>query len=108
MLTRTDLANYLIVKVLSPSYLLQLSPLTFRHTMPALAYTSGKYSLPSAADARGQFGRRESRFSFLGALAAWLSPRSSSDLKVSGIGAIGQPFLTGSRIGTQCQGPTLS
>ena len=62
--------NYSIVKVLSPSYLLQLSPLTFRHTMPALAYTSGKYSLPSAADARGQFGRRESRFGFLGALAS--------------------------------------
>lgn len=36
----------------------KIPPLAFRHTTPALAYTSGKYSLPSAADARGQFGRR--------------------------------------------------
>jgi hypothetical protein len=55
--------------------------------MPALAYTSGKYSLPSAADARGQFGRRESRFGCPGALAAWLTPRSSSDPKVTPISA---------------------
>ena len=31
---------------------LSLAPLTLGYTMPALAYTSGKYSLPSAADAR--------------------------------------------------------
>jgi len=59
--------------------------------MPALAYTSGKYSLPSAADARGQFGRRESWFSCPGALAAWLAPRSSSDPKVTPISASRQP-----------------
>jgi hypothetical protein len=27
----------------------KIPPLTFGHTMPAIAYTSGKYSLPSAA-----------------------------------------------------------
>lgn len=59
--------------------------------MPALAYTSGKYSLPSAADARGQFGRRGNRFGCPGALAAWLLPRSSSDLKVNPISASRQP-----------------
>ena len=42
-------STYSIVEVLSPSYLLQLSPLTFGHTMPAIAYTSGMFSLPSAA-----------------------------------------------------------
>lgn len=31
---------------------LSLAPLTLGYTMPALAYTSGRYSLPSAADAR--------------------------------------------------------
>jgi len=93
--------TYSVVQVLSPSYLLQLPPLTFRHTMPALAYTSGMFSLPSAADARGRFGRRGNRFGCLGALAAWLSPRPSSDLKVSAIGALSQPLPAGLHIGTQ-------
>ena len=95
---------YSVFKVLSPSYLIQLPPLTFRHTMPAIAYVSGRFSLPSAADARGRFGHRGSRFGFLGALAAWLSPRSSSDLKVRVSGALGQPLPAGLWIGTQCQG----
>lgn len=82
--------TYSVVKVLSPSYLIQFPPLTFRHTMPALAYVSGKCSLPSAADARGQFGRRGNRFGFLGALAAWLAPRSSSDPNVPHAGTIRQ------------------
>ena len=67
----------------------KIPPLAFSHTTPAIAYTSGMFSLPSAARVATV---RPSRVlsSCLGALAAWLSPRPSSDLKVSGIGAIRQ------------------
>ena len=72
--------------------------------MPAIAYTSGMFSLPSAADARGQFGRRGNRFGCLGALAAWLAPRSSSDTKIAQKAPLGQPLPAGAPIGTQWQG----
>lgn len=69
--------------------------------MPALAYVSGKCSLPSAADARGQFGRRGNRFGCLGALAAWLAPRLSSDPNMGPGAPLGQPLPAGCHIGTQ-------
>jgi hypothetical protein len=77
----------------------KIPPLTFGHTMPAIAYTSGMFSLPSAATRGGRSAVAGSlRFSRFG--------RSSrfDPLKIARDGAIGQPLSAGLWIGTQCQG----
>lgn len=78
-------------------------PLTFGHTMPAIAYTSGKYSLPSAARVGpvrpSRICIRFSRFNRGVCL---------SDLKVRGSRFGSQYPLTGSLIGTQHTGLTTS
>ena len=85
--------TYSVVKVREPGAF-KIPPLTFSHTMPALAYTSGMFSLPSAA-ARGD------RSAVAGSLRlSRFSPGPgrdlfSSDLKVSGIGAARQAPCAG-------------
>ena len=65
----------------------KIPPLTFGHTMPAIAYTPGKYSLPSAARVEAV---RPSRvlFGFQGSAGGC----ASDFLKVSGLGAPCQAF----------------
>lgn len=75
---------------------LKIPPLTFGHTKPAIAYTSGKYSLPSAATRGGRSaiaGSLEfSRFVRRLCLRLLKDPTDRFGCK---------PLLTGSRIGTQ-------
>jgi hypothetical protein len=67
--------------------------------MPAIAYTSGKYSLPSAARVEAV---RPSRvlLGFRGSAGGC----ASDPLKIARDGAIGQPLSAGLWIGTHCHG----
>lgn len=78
----------------------KIPPLTFGHTTPAIAYTSGMYSLPSAAT-------RGARSAVAGSLRFPRFDRSSrpDEQRIARDGAIGQPLSAGVPIGTQWQGP---
>lgn len=74
-------------------------PLTFEHTTPALAYISGKYSLPSAAACEWAhpsrhrerpFGRRGSVFGFLGSIDQSIDVQSIAQNRF-----VGQPQTLG-------------
>ena len=93
--------TYSVFKVRKPEAF-KIPPLSFGHTMPAIAYTSGMFSLPSAA-ARGACSARRS---LSGCLGSHQSSRPDEQ-RIARIGAVGQPLSTGSPIGTQWHGAHL-
>jgi len=97
--------SYSVFKVREPEAF-KIPPLSFGHTMLAIAYTSGMFPLPSAAHVATV---RPSRV-LLGFPGSHWRPgrtRFSSEHSIARIRCNRQPLSTGSPIGTQCQGSHL-